>query len=296
MSPAQSSLRGRALVILAAIMWSTSGFFAKAPIFNDWPAETRGLLFAFWRALFAAAVLIFMVRRIQWSWKLLPMVVCFALMNWTYLSGMVKCEPTVAIWLQYTSPAWVFLISWICFRERPVIRDWIFLVLAAIGVTIILRSELWGASPDGVRFGLASGLFFALVVVTLRWNREFDAAWLIFLNHAVTAVVLAPALFQTSVFPHGVQWIYLMAFGALQMGIPYILFAQGLKSITSHEASGLSLLEPLLVPIWVFIAWRHAPDYQFPAITTVIGAGFILVGLAMRFLGERKEVAVVESK
>jgi len=63
------------------------------------------------------------------------------------------------------------------------------------------------------------------------------------------------------------------------MGLPYVLFARGLKVISSHEASGLSLLEPVLVPLWVFVAWRTAADYEYPAITTLIGAGLILVGL-----------------
>ena len=284
--------RGRLLIVAAALMWSTSGFFAKAPIFSDWPIESRGILLAFWRAFFAAVVLIFMVKRIEWSWRLIPMTAVFAIMNWTYLNGMVFCEPTLAIWLQYTAPAWVFLVSWICFRDRPTVRDWLLLVFAAVGVTIILRAELWGASPTGVRYGLASGLFFALVVVTLKWNRDFDAAWLIFLNHTVTALVLAPALFQHGVYPVGWQWAYLFAFGVFQLGLPYILFAMALKSVSSHEASGLTLLEPLLVPVWVYVAWRTSPDYQFPATTTLIGGGLILAGMVVRYFGSRKSRAI----
>ncbi len=55
-SISSSSLwRGRLLIVTAAVMWSTSGFFAKAPIFDDWPLETRGILLAFWRTFFACA-------------------------------------------------------------------------------------------------------------------------------------------------------------------------------------------------------------------------------------------------
>jgi drug/metabolite transporter (DMT)-like permease len=182
----------------------------------------------------------------------------------------------------------VFLIGWVCFREQPTVRDWVLLVFAAIGVAIILRAELWGASPIGVRYGLASGLFFALVVVTLKWNRDLDSAWLIFLNHAVTALVFAPALVQHGVYPAGWQWAYLFAFGVFQLGLPYILFAMALKSVSSHEASGLTLLEPLLVPVWVYVAWRSSPEYQFPAATTLIGGGLILAGLLIRYLGARQ--------
>ena len=279
--------QGRLLIVLAAFMWSTSGFFAKAPIFENWPEGSRGVLLAFWRAVFASAILIFMVRKVAWSWKMIPMVAIFAMMNWTYLTGMVHCESTLAIWLQYTAPAWVFLVSWICFRDNPVWRDWVLLAFATIGVAIILRAELWGASPIGVRYGLVSGVGFAGVVVMLRSLREYDAAWLIFLNHIVTAIFLLPALLEKGVYPSGVQWGYLACFGMLQMGIPYLLFARAVHSVSSHEASGLTLLEPILVPVWVFLAWHNSPDYESPAWTTIVGGGLILTGLVVRYIGQK---------
>lgn len=274
--------KGRLLVIAAAVLWSSSGFFAKAPIFADWPIESRGVSLAFWRATFAALMLVFFVRKIQWTIRLLPMVTVFALMNWTYLSGMVHCESSLAIWLQYTAPVWVFLFSWIFWKESPRKKDWLLLAFAAVGVTVILSAELAGASFKGVLFGLASGVFFAGVVVCLRGLRDLDAAWLVFLNHGITSLVFSPSLFTNSeCWPHGSQWIYLALFGMFQIGLPYVLFANGLKLISSHEASGLSLLEPILVPLWVFIAWRTAADYQYPAITTLVGAGMILIGLVV---------------
>ena len=154
------------------------------------------------------------------------------------------------------------------------------MAFAAVGVCIILQAELAGASFKGVQFGLASGVFFAGVVVCLRGLRDIDAAWVVFLNHAVTAVLFSPsAIANEACWPTGSQWIYLAMFGMFQIGLPYVLFARGLKSISSHEASGLSLLEPVLVPLWVFIAWRTASDYQYPAVTTLIGAAMILIGL-----------------
>ncbi len=225
-------------------------------------------------------MLIFFVRKIQWTTRLLPMVATFALMNWTYMSAMVHCEASLAIWLQYTAPAWVFLFSWLFWKEKPEPRNWILLGFAAVGVGVILWAEITGASFRGVQFGLASAVFFAGVIVCLRGLRDIDAAWLVFLNHAVTAVLFSPSvLTNEATWPSGSQWIYLALFGMLQMGLPYVLFARGLRTVSSHEASGLSLLEPVLVPLWVFFAWRSAVDYQFPATTTLIGAALILFGL-----------------
>jgi len=75
----------------------------------------------------------------------------------------------------------------------------------------------------------------------------------------------------------------------LQIGIPYLLFARGVSAVSSHEASGLTLLEPLLVPVWVFVAWHQSPDYTPPAVTTIVGGGLILAGLSFRYLGKTAE-------
>jgi drug/metabolite transporter (DMT)-like permease len=283
---------GRLLIVVAAILWSTSGFFAKAPIFEDWPIEGRGLLLAFWRAFFATLILATMVRKIQWSWKLIPLVLFFALMNWTFLTAIVKCESTLAIWLQYTAPAWVFLASWRFFKDEPTKRDWLLLAFAAAGISVILIAESGGANPIGVLFGLASGFFFAGVVVMLRWLKEYDAAWLVFLNHAATTIVFLPFVFapiflNQEVTPSTEQLLYLAGFGMFQMGLPYLLFARAVQSVPSHEASGLALLESLLVPVWVFVAWRNAPDYEYPAVTTIIGASLIFAGLVIRYWPRR---------
>jgi drug/metabolite transporter (DMT)-like permease len=106
-----------------------------------------------------------------------------------------------------------------------------------------------------------------------------ESAWLIALNHLVTAIVLAPFAFGGSHFPSGIQWLLLAGLGMVQMGLPYVCFARGLRSIPGHEAAGIGLVEPILVPLWVFLAWGDKPAWW-----TLAGGGFILAGLAVRYL------------
>ena len=54
---------GRLCILGAALLWSTSGLFVKSSFFDDWPQESRGVLLAFWRALFAGALLLPAVRK-----------------------------------------------------------------------------------------------------------------------------------------------------------------------------------------------------------------------------------------
>jgi drug/metabolite transporter (DMT)-like permease len=279
---------GRLLLVLAAVMWSTSGFFAKAPFFDNWPIvvdsyAVRGPVLAFWRALFASLVLLPLVRRPRWTPRLIPAVLIFAAMNVTYLSAMTQTTAANAIWLQNTAPVWVFLVSACCWREKIQRRDLLLLVFAVAGVGLILCFELQGQSLPGIIYGLLGGMTYAGVVLSLRWLRDEDPAWLIALNHIVTAAILLPYVAQQGAWPSVNQTFFLCAFGMLQMGIPYWLFARAVQSVSSQEAAGIVLLEPLLVPIWVFLAWRHSPGYQDTAWWTIVGGGLILAGLVIRF-------------
>lgn len=264
------------LVAAASVLWSTSGFFAKAPYFAGWP----GPLLAFWRAVFASVVLIPMVRRPVWSWKLLPMAACFALMNYTYLTAMAKGSAANAIWLQNTAPVWVMLVGVFVFHETARKLDWLLVALCIVGVGFILYFESRGAGLEAVLWGLASGFFYSGIVLSLRRLRAFDSAFLVAVNHVVTAIALSWNVVGAEFQPQGIQWILLAGFGMLQMGLPYVLFARGLKTLPGHQAAGLSLLEPLLVPVWVYLAWGQSPAWW-----TFVGGGLILAGLVARYAG-----------
>ena len=120
-------LVGRLSVVAAALMWSSCGLFARAPIFDDWPMWQRGLMFSFWRAFFAALVLLPTVRRPRFRGLLVPLGICFTLMNVSYLSAIVLTTPANAICLQAAAPWWVFLFSvayMFARKERAAASPW----------------------------------------------------------------------------------------------------------------------------------------------------------------------------
>ncbi|WP_254511085.1 DMT family transporter [Anatilimnocola floriformis] len=292
--------RARLLVLLAGLLWSSSGFFAKAPEFAAWRTNPLGgPTLAFWRAVFACVILLPMVRKPQWSWKLIPMTIIFAVMNYTYLTAMAKGSAANAIWLQNTGPMIVLLVGVLIFKERSRGLDWVMAALSSIGVGMILYYESKGANFEAVLYGLASGITYAGVVLSLRLLRNFESAWLIALNHIVTAIALAPIALRPLVdpsttipWPEGRQWLMLAAFGVFQMGLPYFLFANALKKIPGHEASGIGLIEPLLVPVWVCLAWGY--EEHFPKWWTITGGALIFTGLVIRYVGSIREKPIVQ--
>ena len=255
-----------------------------------WPETLRLAILspAFWRALFGGLVLVPLIRRPKWDWRLVPATLCFAVMNLSFLQALTRTTGANAIWLQYTAPIWVFFVGVFWLGEKATRRDVWMLLCGMLGVATILVFETQlavrsGGDVSGIVWGLVSGAGFAAVVLTARAMRRADAAWLMALNHLTTAAMMLPYVIATDLWPSMSQLAWLAAFGSLQMGLPYILFTRGLRHIAAHEASVIALLEPLLVPLWVFVAWHHSPMYRAPSWWTFVGGGLIFVGLFIRY-------------
>jgi drug/metabolite transporter (DMT)-like permease len=267
------------LVIAASLLWSTSGFFVKAPLFHDWPGPTL----AFYRALFAGLAILPMVRRPAWHWGMLPMIACFAAMSFSYITSMSLMSGSSAgnaLWLQCTAPVWVLLVGVFVFREQAHWRDWLLVLLSTVGVLVIVCfRNLDAAPPAAIGLALFSGVTYAGIILSLRQLRGFDSAWLSVLNQFCTALLLAPLAMAQFKMPSTAQWLLLAAFGAFQLGLPYFLFGLAVRDIPGHEASVIGLFEPLLLPLWIYLAWGDRPDA-----VTYVGGSFILLGILLRYI------------
>lgn len=276
---------GRLWILAAAVLWSTSGLFAKSPWFDGWPEQSRGLLLAFFRSFFAAVILVPVIRRPCWRKPMLLMVVCFAVMVWSFMAAMVHGPAANAIWLQYLAPAWVLVAGVALLKERVTAADRRMFAFCLSGVLLILAMELrQGGNLYATAMGVLSGMAFAGVVLAMRSMNDVDPAWLITLNHLATVLLLAPWAWQAH---EPIAWngyLALGLFGVFQMSVPYLMFARGLRSTSSPEASVLTLIEPILVPAWVYLAWRHHPGYEPPPWWTWAGGTLILIGLLSRYL------------
>ena len=277
--PPPSKPVGRMLVLAAALLWSTSGLFVKAPVFDDWPEASRGMLLAFWRASFVVFLLAPGVRRPRWNPYLVPLALCFSAMNILYLSAMTLGTAANATWLQNLAPWWVFLFSVLLFREPVVRRDLVPLCFGILGVLAILMFELQGQGTASAICGLGSGIFYAGVVVLMRHLRAEDSVWLVAICHLVAALAVLPWLLHMGIWPRMSQLLVLAAFAAIQMALPYVLFARGLRAVSGQEAVAIGLIEPVLLPVWVLLLWHEVPAWW-----TIVGATFILLGLFLHYV------------
>ena len=65
--------------------------------------------------------------------------------------------------------------------------------------------------------------------------------------------------------------------GVFQIAIAYAFFSYGLKRVYAVEASIISMTEPVLTPLWVFIGYG-----EVPATTALMGGIIILTAISVR--------------
>ena len=265
--------KGRILLVAAACGWSLSGVIIKS-------SSLDGLSIAWARSAVAALFLL------PWAWRRRQPIdggtlfIALAYMGTVTLLVLATKATTAAnaIVLQYIAPAVVFVLGIPLLREYPKKAEWLALGLSLTGVGVIFVGAPAGQWP-GIVLGVGSGIMFGLLIVGLRRYRDKDPYWTIFLNNAVVGLVLLPFVEWPGGDTAGFEGALMVVLGIVQLGLPYVLFFKAVKLVVAREAALISLLEPLLNPVWVALVVGEIPNTA-----TQIGGGIVLIGVLLPYL------------
>ena len=292
--PALSHGQARLFVILAALLWSTSGVFTKILrentrlndlgfSLNNPPLEP--LPIAFYRAFCAAAVLWPLLRKRDVSFR--PMMIftagSFAVMSGLFVTALALDTAANAILLQYTAPMWMYLACVFLLGEPADRAGFVAVLIGLAGVLFMVVGGWQAGKLPIVLVALGSGVTYAGVLIGLRVMRDAAPRWLTVVNLTTTALVLLPFAFLQDL-PSAPQLGVLFLYGALQMALPYWLVARGLKRVSPQEAGTLTLLEPLLNPLWAYLASPRTEGLRW---YTWVGGALILAALLTSILAKR---------
>jgi DME family drug/metabolite transporter len=315
MKPPRSSFSAIGLLVLAAVLWSLNGALIK--VLNRY--GLHGVTIACYRSLFAGLFLIPLAwrgfrtlrptrgdrtvgegptsarppggrgRGFLFHTGVWITVATFALMTTSFVVACTKTEAANAIILQYTSTFWIFGLSPLITGERPSRKDVPYLFVAMIGVAVIFAGNA-GTDLTGLVIALTAGLFYGLLVLLLRRLRDCDPAAVTVVNNLGTVVLLLiPTIWVSGLHPPARAVALLLVMGVVQLGLPYYFFSRGLQRIPAHRAALITMLEPVLVPVWAYLAVGDV--VQWP---TMVGGGLILAALVWFILSAQRRAAVVE--
>jgi drug/metabolite transporter (DMT)-like permease len=275
--------RGVLLVLFATVLWSLAGLFARLLAHLDlWTVMG-------WRALFGA-ISIAVVGLLEYAsgrlenpfgfGRLSPLVAALAMVAISAYTAAVMTTTIADVMVIYaTLPFAAAAIGFLVNGERVAARTIVASGLALGGVVIIAASGLGSGRLLGQALSVLMTLAFAGMIVLQR--REPGASMI-----AVNCLgALGSGIFGLLNSPLQSLGLYdfvvLFVFGLTTIGLAFVIFMEGAKFIPSAEAGLISLLDVVLGPIWVFIAFG-----ENPGLATILGAMIVLAAALWRIAPE----------
>ncbi len=258
------------LLVLTASLWSIGGLLIKSV--NAHPLAIAGM-----RSAISTVIILIYVKKpkFTWSFPQIAAAVTYALTVITFVSANKFTTAANAILLQYTAPVYVALFgSWLL-KEKTSMLDWATIAVVFGGMMLFFVDSLDTKGLLGNIFAVISGVGFGLFPVFMRMQKDGSPIESVILGNIITAVVGLPFILRTT--PSSTEWVYLIVLGIVQLGIPYILYSIAIKNATAIEACLITVIEPILNPVWVLVFLGETPG-----IFSIIGGLIVVVAVTLR--------------
>ena len=275
-----SRIRNLFQIHAAVLLFGFAGLFGEAKLLPLTP-----VVIVFGRVVFASLALLLaaLVRRDTLRPVSPRGLLAFAALggllagHWTTFFQSVQTGGVALALITYsTFPVFVAFLEPLFFHEKWQTRDVVLAAVALAGVAILTpRFELRDRATQGVLWGIASGLTFALLSLL---NRRFVR------HHASMTIALYQDLFAVAaLLPFTVtHWpaltprdvLLLVVLGVLCTAVAHSLFIAGMHGISARTASMIACLEPVYGTL-LAILFIH----EIPSERTILG-GTLIVGVA----------------
>jgi DME family drug/metabolite transporter len=290
-SPSRERFRGPLLVVLAAMLWGTTGTAqALAP-----PGSTPPVVGALRLAVGGLALLALAAARGNLpryrGWRLAAL--CWAVggiaaYQLTFFAGVARTGVAVGTMVGIgSSPVTAGLLDLLVRRQRPGGR-WLAATLLAVSGCILLLAtgDELKVDPVGILLAVTAGAAYAIYTLALKvLLEEREPNGVIAVVFCLGALLLAPLLVTADLrwlaAPQGVAVI--LHLGLVATALSYWLFARGLERVPASTAVTLALAEPLTAGVLgIAVLGERLTE------PGLLGIGLLLAGLALLALAPRQ--------
>ena len=188
-----------------------------------------------------------------------------------YISAIMYTKVAIAALLLYMAPIYVTAYVWL-FEGKPSRGSLIAIPLSISGLILMLSP--YGRPNLGVLFGLLSGMFYAMLFITMKKAREvMGSIHLTFTSLAISSAILLPFV-HLRVDPKDLPWI--VGLGIFPTALAFTLFSYGIKFCRTERAPILALVEPVSAGVFGYLFFGEILGFR-----QVLGAMLILAGLML---------------
>ena len=271
MSEMEKRTRAIIYLVITAVLWSLGGILIKSVKWN--PVAIAGA-----RSAISSLVILAYIRKPKFTWSSdqILAAIFYAGTVILFVSANKLTTAANAILLQYGAPVYVAILGSIILKEKTTISDWITIAVVIFGMFLFFLDELQPGNLFGNIVAILSGVAFALYIIFMRKQKDESPIESTLLGNILTAIIGLPFMLNSS--PTGSSWIGIVLLGTVQLGLSYILYSIAIKEVTALEAILIPIIEPILNPIWVFLAMGEAPGRW-----AFIGGVIILASVTLRY-------------
>jgi drug/metabolite transporter (DMT)-like permease len=260
----QSTFRtGVLLVIGATLCWSLGGTIDRFITVEDtWTV-------VFWRSVFASIFILgFMVARDGLAgalnlikaarWPTIIVGLSYTVSTICFVLALSYTTVAKVLLIQSASPILAAAISWLLLRERVATHTMLAILAVIAGITTIVSGSLSGGSSlTGDILSLIMVTVFTFSIVITRKYPGIRMTPAILLGVFLAGIIAATQAGSLSVSPQNFGLLAL--FGMVNLGLGLALFVTGARLIPSVLSALLSVIEPILGPVWVWLVHGETP-------------------------------------
>lgn len=293
MSEPRHPLLPYAAFVSLALIWGVSFLFIKVGV-QDMSPTALVLVRSVSGAVALAVIMLATRRRLlshDWRRRLIPfavMAVSNALIPWVAIAwGEEHISSGLASILNATATLWTaILIFWVIPSERPSPVNYVGVLTGVAGVAILVLPDL---TAHGVTFSflgvmacLGGALSYGIAALYARRKLRGMNVYEQSLGQLIATSLIAIPFAAPSV-PHIhvalVSMGAVIALGAVQTGVAYLLYYYTMNTLGAVRATGVTLLVPVTAVFWGVVLLGEALTWAIILGMAVILGGIVLTNL-----------------
>jgi drug/metabolite transporter (DMT)-like permease len=258
-----------AMLLGAAFLWSSGGVLIKLVDLS--PMALTGV-----RSFITALVFLAFFGKPTWNWSVYKIggAVAYTLMMFLFVAATKLTTAANAILLQYSAPIYIAIFGGWLLKEKATLRDWITIVFVIAGMVLFFMDSLSGGSMIGNILAILSGVAFAFNTMLMRKQKDANPYENVFWGNVLSAIIGIPFALSATISAR--SWTGLILLGVFQLGVSYILYSKAIKNTKALEATLISIVEPLLNPLWVLLVLGEKPGKW-----ALIGGAVVLASITI---------------
>lgn len=283
--------KGLIYISFTAFLWSTSGFFIKYLTINAFQIS-------FYRSLVAAITVLAITlarkgrMKIEFDRISNLAAVFYAGILILFVLATKMTTAANAIFLQFTAPIYLVVLEPIFLKTKFSPKNIITIFISIAGMILFFFGKLELGNIYGNLLAICSGICFAMFSLLLKYKRvkqkSENTLGTVVMGNALVAVIAFAVIFPNLGLSL-TEALILLYMGAVQIGISYIIFNEGIKYVSATESMIIATLEAVFNPVWVFIGIGEAPS-----VYSIIGGSIIFAAIIWRNVSGKEKAMIVE--